>query len=360
MKVVSVVGARPNFMKIAAISREMARHRDISNLIIHTGQHYDHSLSGSFFQGLGIPEPEVNLGVGSGSHSEQTARAMMGIERVLQKERPDLVLVVGDCNSTLAGALSAAKMHIPLAHVESGLRSFNMGMPEEVNRVLVDRVSHALYATEKSAVRNLLREGIPRNRIVLSGNVMIDTLLQNMDGIDSSDALRDMGLGAGNYAILTLHRPSNVDSPGDLKRILSAIGSLQERIRVVWPVHPRTARQVVAATGHEMDNLMLTGPMPYVDFLNLVKNSALVLTDSGGLQEETTALGIPCLTLREETERPVTVEQGTNTVVGTEPERILSGAFGILDGKRKGGRMPEFWDGKASERIVSDLLVRFP
>lgn len=354
MKVLTVAGARPNFVKIAPLIAEMGNFREIGHTLVHTGQHYSFEMSKLFFQDLDIPEPDLNLEVGSGSHSFQTGEVLKRLDKVLQERRPDLVIVVGDCNSTLGGALAAAKLGIPVAHVEAGLRSFNWDMPEEINRVLTDRLSRLLFTTEESANRNLEKEGIPKERTHFVGNIMIDSLVRNMGRIDSSGKMKELGLEKGSFMLMTLHRPSNVDSKETFRGILDSMGRIQEEIPVVWPIHPR-ARKMLDRFGIDLSgqkNLTLTDPMGYRDFLSLTKNARFLMTDSGGIQEETTYLGVPCLTLRRETERPSTVDVGTNQVIGTDPKRILEEGIRLVHGKGKPGRIPELWDGKASERIV--------
>jgi UDP-N-acetylglucosamine 2-epimerase (non-hydrolysing) len=347
-------------MKIAPIMEEMAKYPDtFEQVLVHTGQHYDDEMSQVFFDDLNLPKPDVYLGVGSGSHAEQTARVMLAFEPVLQEQKPDVVLVVGDVNSTLACALVCAKMGVPVAHVEAGLRSFDRTMPEEINRVLTDQIADLLFTTERDANENLRREGVAEEKIHFVGNVMIDTLLRHRERALALDVLGKYGLQPQRYALLTLHRPSNVDVPQVLSGILDALAEIQVRLPILFPAHPRTVTRVREFGFEErlaaMPNLRVTEPMGYLEFLNLMANARLVLTDSGGIQEETTILGVPCLTLRENTERPVTVMQGTNTVVGSDPQRIVREALAILDGKGKAGRVPELWDGKAAERIVTVL-----
>lgn len=329
-------------------------------LLVHTGQHYDEKLSDVFFRQMGIPEPDVNLGVGSGSHAWQTAEVLKKIEPVLLEQRPDLVLVVGDVNSTIATALAASKLGIGIVHVEAGLRSFDRSMPEEINRILTDALADYLFVTEEDAVENLVREGRPREKIHLVGNVMIDALRQFLPIAQQSSIGRELNLlnGAGYrpFAVLTLHRPSNVDSPATLKNLLAAVEQLADQIPVIFPVHPRTQQKLKEMGLRTGPGLRLTAPVGYLDFLCLLSRARLVLTDSGGIQEETTALGVPCLTLRENTERPVTVSEGTNQIVGQDPAKILDAANEILAGKTKAGRVPKFWDGCAAERIVGILL----
>ncbi len=362
MKILHVVGARPNFMKVAPVMKAIAAAGFAEQRLVHTGQHYDASMSDVFFADLGLPTPDVHLGVGSGTHGEQTGRVMEAFEKVCLAERPDLVAVVGDVNSTMAAAIDAAKLRIPCAHVEAGLRSFDWNMPEEVNRVITDRVCEILLTPSADADENLRREATPPGRIFRVGNVMIDSLLAHLERARATGSPEKMGLQPGAYAVLTLHRPSNVDAAPALEAILAAVEEIQGRMPVVFPVHPRTRRRIdefglgprVAA----MKQLRLCEPLGYLEFLGLFSKARLVLTDSGGLQEETTALGIPCLTLRETTERPVTVSEGTNTVVGTNRDRILGEAAKALDGHGKQGRVPALWDGKASVRIAEVFRAR--
>lgn len=352
MKIISVVGTRPNFVKIASLVKEFSKHPDITNILVHTGQHYDEKMSDSFFRELEIPEPDINLGIGSGSHAEQTGRIMIEFEKVLLNEKPDLVLVVGDVNSTLACALTSVKLGIKVAHIEAGLRSFDREMPEEINRILTDQISDYLFTTEKDAEKNLLNEGIAKSKIFFVGNLMIDTLLihkeraSNLKKPDSND-----------YAILTLHRPSNVDDKETLSNILEIIREIQSQIKIIWPMHPRTRNNLegfnLKEKLKEMKNVSISDPLTYLEFMNAVMNSKFVLTDSGGIQEETTVLNIPCITLRDNTERPVTIEQGTNYLAGSNKNSILEIIQKVLNGKAKQYKGIEFWDGKAAERIVS-------
>lgn len=354
MLVCCVVGARPNFMKVAPVVLELRRRR-IPQLLVNTGQHYDANMSKVFFDELGMPQPDINLGVGSDTHARQTARVMEGFEKVCRDSRPDVVVVAGDVNSTAAAAMVAAKECIPLAHIESGLRSFDRRMPEEVNRVVTDHLSDLLFTTEQSANENLRREGIPDDRIHFVGNCMIDSLLRHVD-----DALRrcpwsTFDLQPGGYALLTLHRPSNVDDPDSMRSFMAMVTRLAGSIPVVFPVHPRT-RQRLDQLGVRTSNcLRLCEPLPYLTFLGLMAGARLVLTDSGGIQEETTALGVPCLTLRENTERPVTLTIGTNQLVGTNPDRILEAAHDVLRQSWRPGPRPPLWDGRAAVRIADVL-----
>lgn len=349
-----LVGARPNFVKIAAITHELRRRPNFSTRLVHTGQHYSQEMSANFFSDLELDEPDVNLGIGGGTHTEVTAKIMLALEPELTAHRPDLLLVVGDVNSTLAGALVAAKLGIPIAHIEAGLRSFDRSMPEELNRVLTDALSDYLFVTEPGGFRNLLNEGTPRRKIHFTGNVMADTLLRFRERARCSGVLPRFGLLPRSYALVTLHRPSNVDDPRRLRSLVAMLEELQQQLRVVFPVHPRT-RQEMERCSIET-SLLLLPPMGYLDFLRLMSDARLVLTDSGGIQEETTILGVPCVTARENTERPITIEQGTNRLAGADPPRILQAAWDALRGERT-ARVPELWDGQASVRIL-DVLER--
>jgi UDP-N-acetylglucosamine 2-epimerase (non-hydrolysing) len=363
MRILNVVGARPNLVKMAPLLREMSRHGEFEPLLVHTGQHYDEKLSEVFFQQMGIREPDVNLGVGSGSHAWQTAEILKRIEPVLLEHHPDLVLLVGDVNSTIAVSLAAVKLGIPIAHVEAGLRSFDRTMPEEVNRVVTDALANYLFVTEQDAVENLLREGRPRECIHLVGNVMIDALRYFLPQAQHSRVGEELGLMNGKgfrpFAVLTLHRPSNVDSSEKLESLLNAIEEVGERLPVVFPVHPRTQAMIARLGTDKYRHLKMIPPIGYLDFVCLLSRASLVLTDSGGIQEETTALGVPCLTLRENTERPVTVVEGTNEIVGLDPAKIHKGVDDILAGKWKTGSLPQLWDGHAAERIVEILRAEF-
>ncbi len=360
MKIIHVVGARPNFMKIAPIMAEMARYPNaFRQILLHTGQHYDEEMSGVFFEELRIPLPDIHLGVGSGSHAEQTAKVMLAFEPVLLQEEPELVVVVGDVNSTLACTLVAKKLGVPVAHVEAGLRSFDQTMPEEINRILTDQMASLLFTTERTASDNLIREGVPEEKIHFVGNVMIDTLLRHKERAVALDVLGNYGLKPQNYALLTLHRPANVDKPRVLADLLAGLVEVQKHIPILFPAHPRTVKQLqqygIKGELAAMSNLQVTEPLPYLEFLNLMANARMVLTDSGGIQEETTILAVPCLTLRENTERPVTVTEGTNIVVGADPQKIADECTLILQNGGKQGNIPELWDGQAARRIV-DIL----
>ena len=361
LKVMNVVGARPNFMKVAPIVAAMKRAgTKFQPLVVHTGQHYDAAMSDSFFRDLELPEPDTHLGVGSASHAAQTAAVMERFEPVVLAEKPDWVLVVGDVNSTLACALVCVKLGVKVAHVEAGLRSRDRTMPEEINRLLTDQIADLLLTPSADADANLRAEGLPQERIRLVGNVMIDSLLRNLERARASQIKHELGVGDAEYAVLTLHRPSNVDQRETFARILSALESITKTLPVIFPVHPRT-RKTIAELGLSdrvaaMTNLRLIDPLGYLDFLNLYSSARLVLTDSGGIQEETTFLNIPCLTLRENTERPITVELGTNVIVGTDTDRIVAAANAALNGsaKKSPSSIP-LWDGHASERILDAL-----
>lgn len=366
MKLLSVVGARPNFMKIAPIAAELKKYSAFEHRLVHSGQHYDELLSGNFFFDLELAEPAINLEVGSGSHATQTAEVMKRLEPVLLEYRPDMVIVVGDVNSTLATALTAVKLEIPVAHVEAGLRSFDMGMPEEINRKLTDAISKLLFVTEQSGVDNLKREGIASEKIFFVGNVMIDSLRRHREVAERSPILDRLGIRQNGsdrrpYGVLTLHRPSNADNRDVLHRVLETIRNLAADLPIFFPVHPRTRNNIerfgyaTYLTNADLPRhgLIPLDPLGYLDFLCLLQHARLVLTDSGGIQEETTVLGVPCLTLRENTERPATVEYGTNQIVGSNPDRILSAAQRILKGGKATYRCPPLWDGNAAERIVN-------
>lgn len=356
VNIVSVVGARPNFVKIAPLLREMRRHCEIAPTLVHTGQHYDAAMSERFFTDLEIPPPDVNLGVGSGSHAVQTAEVMRQLEPLLEAVRPDLVLVVGDVNSTLAAALTAVKLGIPVAHVEAGLRSFDRSMPEEINRLLTDALSEHLFVTEESGRENLLREGIAPARIHFVGNVMIDALWQSRPRWERSSIFGRLGLRADHpYGVVTLHRPSNVDDPATLLTFIDALCELSRHLSIVFPVHPRV-RSSLPAERLRSSGIVCVEPLGYLDFIALLSRARLALTDSGGIQEETTILRIPCLTLRDTTERPVTVTHGTNRIIGADPGRIVDEALETLNHPAQPAGPPPMWDGAAAGRIVRILL----
>ncbi len=358
MKIINVVGARPNFMKIAPIMAAYREAGELTPLLVHTGQHYDEKMSDLFFRELGIPRPDINLGVGGGSHAVNTAEIMKAFEPVCLSERPDAVLVVGDVNSTIACGLVAVKLGIRLIHVEAGLRSFDRTMPEEINRLLTDSISDILFCTEQSGVDNLMREGVDPARVHLVGNVMIDTLLANRAKADRSLVLEELGLTAGGYGVLTLHRPSNVDDAEVFGRIVAALEVIGRDLPIIFPVHPRTRNNMGGTPNWQrleaIPGMRLIDPVGYLDFLKLMAEARIVLTDSGGIQEETTILGVPCLTLRENTERPVTAELGSNRLVGTATEAILAGCRDALAATGQ-AQVPPLWDGQAAGRIVRIL-----
>ena len=365
MKLMCVVGARPNFMKAAPVIDSLRRYPDMQVMLVHTGQHYDHKMSTLFFQELGMPKPDIDLQVGSGSHGEQTGHIMMKIEPLMISDRPDVVIVFGDVNSTIAAALCAAKLGIQVAHVEAGLRSFDRTMPEELNRILTDNLSDFLFTTEAGARKNLMREGIGDEKIHFVGNVMVDTLLKHRARAAALDMSRQLGLQPGTYGLLTLHRPSNVDDEPTLTEILNAIDEISKGLTIIFPCHPRTRQRLSQGTfaqlmntekpGCDRKRLVVLDPLGYLEFLSLMGDACLVMTDSGGIQEETTVLGVPCLTLRHNTERPVTVEQGTNVLVGNSRDHIVAAAEKALSGGAQHARVPELWDGKAAERIAAIL-----
>ncbi|MBK8982985.1 MAG: UDP-N-acetylglucosamine 2-epimerase (non-hydrolyzing) [Ignavibacteria bacterium] len=369
-KIISVVGARPNFMKMAPIHKKLLKHKSkVSHKIVHTGQHYDNKMSGVFIKELDLPKPHIYLAIGSASHAEQKARIMIEFEKILLKEKPDLVLVYGDINSTAAAALVSSKIltktgrSIPVAHIESGLRSNDRTMPEEINRRVTDVLSDYHFVTEYSGVRNLLNEGADKKNIFFAGNTMIDSLVFYLDKADKSTILKELCISEKQYALVTLHRPSNVDVKENLRKIISVfqnINRINPLLDIVFPVHPRTLK-MIGEFGFEkkiqsVKNLILTEPFGYFDFLKLTSNAKFILTDSGGIQEESTFLRIPCITLRENTERPVTSELGTNVICGLNEKKIIKYIKEIENGSFKKGKIPELWDGKAAERIVKILL----
>jgi UDP-N-acetylglucosamine 2-epimerase (non-hydrolysing) len=356
--VIHVVGARPNFMKIAPLMDAMRAEPRFRQILINTGQHYDEKMAGGFFRELNLPVPDRDLGVGSGTHAVQTAKVMIAFEEACLEMKPDLVVVVGDVNSTMAAAIVAAKLVIPIAHVEAGLRSRDREMPEEINRIVTDRLADLLLTPSRDGDQNLLAEGVPAERIKFVGNIMIDTLRRHLE-VATFDRIRDrISVERGRYAVLTLHRPSNVDDPATFERILAALRPIAKDLPIVFPVHPRTrARLAEFGLAGGLDGFTLTEPLGYIDFLGLTSNARLILTDSGGLQEESTALGIPCLTMRENTERPVTITEGTNRLVGTRTEDILAGYHEAMT-RPKPATLPELWDGKTAGRI-SKVFAEF-
>jgi UDP-N-acetylglucosamine 2-epimerase (non-hydrolysing) len=368
LKIMSIVGARPNMMKVAPLVAELRQHEGIQAVLVHTGQHYDYSMSQVFFDQLHMPHPDYNLEVGSGTHYAQTAEIIRRFGDLVQQDRPDMVLVAGDVNSTIACALVAAKERIPVAHVEAGLRSFDRSMPEEINRILTDAVSDLLFTTEESGNRNLANEGVAPGKVFFVGNLMIDSLVMALEMARDSSLLSELGLISQRYAVLTLHRPSNVDDGEQLTRTLDAIAQIAQRIPILFPAHPRTTRNIAQAgfkavrtwEGGEIHEpaLWMMPPASYLDFLGFLQHAVMVITDSGGVQEETTFLGVPCLTYRENTERPVTVSMGTNQVVGCDPQRLLHSALAVLESPgqvRSAPVRPPLWDGQTAPRIVRIL-----
>lgn len=367
IKVIIVAGTRPNFMKIAPLMREFKKHKnEFETLLVHTGQHYDFDMSEVFFRDLEIPNPNVYLNVGSDSHATQTAKIMIAFEKIVLREKPDLVVVVGDVNSTLACSLTASKLSIKVAHVEAGLRSFDRTMPEEINRTITDYLSDYLFVSEESGLRNLKMEGIISRKVHFVGNVMIDTLLANMNKIDGKDTFGQLkkktnanNLKPQPYGVLTLHRPSNVDSKEALSEITDILKSISSKIKIIYPIHPRTKKMIKKHKFLEkfknFNNLLMVAPLGYVAFIKLVKESKFVLTDSGGIQEETTVLKVPCLTMRKNTERPTTLA-GTNSLVGRNKVKIVTQVNAILTNKAVKGSIPKLWDGKAAERIIKILM----
>lgn len=359
MRIVHVVGARPNFMKLSPVYRALADLPGIQQLVVHTGQHYDFNMSDTFFEQLGIGSPDVNLKVGSASHSKQTADIMVAFEAVVLDHQPDLVVVYGDVNSTVAAALVCSKLGVPVAHVEAGLRSYDRSMPEEINRLLTDQISDLLFTPSIDGNENLLREGVSKEKIFLVGNVMIDTLISMLTEsrkIGTSQSLPP------RFALLTLHRPSNVDDPEWLDQMLTSLDNITENFVVLFPVHPRTREKMKGLRQKSFFSIKLMDPQPYLTFLALEELATVVITDSGGIQEETTYLGVPCLTVRENTERPITVDIGTNILVGRDPKRVRQETKNILDGARKVGKIPPLWDGRAGVRIacaISEFMDKY-
>jgi len=377
IKILCVVGTRPNFMKIAPIINQMEKYNSAHSLkkifeylLVHTGQHYDDNMSDYFFKDLQMPPPDIYFGISSGTHSEQTAKIMIKFEKICFQEKPDLVIVVGDVNSTLACSIATAKLLIPIAHVEAGLRSFDKTMPEEINRMITDTLSEYLFTTCRDANENLKKEGIPKNRIFFVGNVIIDSLLKYKELADSK--VKNLNkLKNKDYILLTLHRPCNVDNKKIFREIFEALIEISKVTSIIFPAHPRTQKmikefgfscpfqKILTLNLFQMKGIHLISPLGYFEFLNLMDNAKLVLTDSGGIQEETTVLGVPCLTLRENTERPITIKEGTNILVGSNKDKIIKESFTILNDRGKTGKIPELWDGKASQRILSIIISKF-
>ena len=364
MKILNIVGARPNFMKMAPIIEAMNLYpKQINHLLVHTGQHYDEKMSKAFFDDLGMPKPDIDLEVGSGSHAEQTAKIMVLFEKVCIEENPDLVIVVGDVNSTMACTITAKKLGIKVAHVEAGLRSRDMNMPEEINRLCTDVLCDYLFITDHFADENLRAEGVKEEKIIFVGNVMIDTLLKHKATASQLDVLSKLSLQKKDYATLTMHRPSNVDNRETLEEILRALETISKDLPIIFPIHPRTKKMIEQFSllhylneDKQVNGIWLTDPMGYLDFLHLNMNARLILTDSGGLQEEATVLGVPCVTMRHNTERPITCEIGTNVIVGNSGEKILAAAKIALSNKRGEKEIPEKWDGHSAIRIVDWLI----
>ena len=355
-KICLVAGARPNFMKVAPLLNRIREHSNqLDAFLVHTGQHYDAAMSDVFFRDLGMPEPDVYLGVGSASHAVQTADIMVGFEKVVQVHRPDLVLVVGDVNSTIATGLVAAKLNIPLAHVEAGLRSGDRRMPEEINRILTDQLADLLFTTSPEAHDHLAREGVASEKIHFTGNLMIESLIQHQHRFNADGVLAEHQLSAGDYGLVTLHRPSNVDSPDALRGLWTMLNRLAERMPLLFPIHPRTRKMATSFGLNQSDGLVLTDPIGYLEFMALQRDARLVLTDSGGIQEESTFFGVPCITVRENTERPITITEGSNVLAGTDPEAVFAESIKVLNGDVKRGRVPEKWDDGVSARITTLL-----
>lgn len=355
MHVLHVVGARPNFMKAAPVLRALSKFSDVRQTLVHSGQHYDRAMSDVFFEQLGVPDPDVNLAVGSGSHAQQTAGIMQRFEPVLLERKPDWVLVYGDVNSTIAAALVCSKLGFKIAHVEAGLRSFDRTMPEEINRLLTDQISDLLFTPSEDGNRNLQKEGVPAERIRLVGNVMIDTLIRFLPVAEAKTRELRARFGVSDFGLVTLHRPATVDSPEILLPILETLDEVAKELPIIFPLHPRTRGQLGDRVQKFSAGLKIVEPLPYLDFLALQKHATVVVTDSGGIQEETTFLGIPCLTVRDNTERPITVTLGTNTVIGRDPASLQQAMGKVLHGERIKSEIPPLWDGKASERIADVL-----
>lgn len=357
MKIISVVGARPNFMKMAPLHKEIIKnYPEIKHLICHTGQHYDENMSKIFFEEFNLSEPDFYLGVGSGTHAEQTAKVMLEFEKILLSEKPDLIIVYGDVNSTMACSIVSAKLRIKIAHVEAGLRSFDNSMPEEINRIITDRISDYLFVTEKSGLENLRNEGVDENKIFFVGNVMIDSLITFLEQANQSEILDHLNLDNKKYILITMHRPSNVDSPEFMQEFFDLLNDISTDYKIVFPMHPRTKNNLDKFKIKVQENVIITEPIGYIDFLKLIKDSKLIITDSGGIQEESTYLGVQCITVRNNTERPITVEIGTNTLAGTNLDEVGRIVKQRLNGTIKIGNIPQLWDGKSAERICKILV----
>lgn len=352
MSVLIIVGARPNFMKCAPVLDSMLI-KEIDFKLIHTGQHYDKNMSDDIFLDLGMPNPDFHMGIGSGSHAQQTALIMKDFEKICDKTKPKLVVVAGDVNSTLACALVASKKNIPIAHIESGLRSFDNTMPEEINRILVDRISHLLFVTEQSGIDNLINEGISRDKIHFVGNSMIDSLIKVHQPIENNDILNSFSIEKKNYCLVTLHRPSNVDGEKNIKKVVNILNEISKRLPILFPIHPRTKKQLSFFDITLNNRIKICDALSYKIFVNVLANAKVVFTDSGGVQEETTFFNTPCITYRENTERPITVEIGTNYLVGTDEKKVFKIFDQIMDDNKKIGKIPPKWDGKSGMRIVN-------
>jgi len=364
MKILNIVGARPNFMKVAPLHRAFQKQSAIESKIVHTGQHYDAKMSDVFFNQLELPKPDYFLGIGSGSHTQQTAKIMLEFEQVMELENPDLVLVVGDVTSTIACAMVATKMHVRIAHVEAGLRSCDRKMPEEINRILTDSISDLLFVTEQAGIDNLKREGVPDEKVYMVGNCMIDSLVHYRQKASRLDVMTDLGVEKSEFVLMTMHRPANVDTPEGLESILQIIEDTVPFKKVLFPIHPRTRNNIEKFGLKEkldsVNGLILTEPQGYLEFLNLMENAVMVVTDSGGIQEETTYLQVPCLTFRDSTERPVTVDLGTNQLLADlNPQTVHEKVIEILEGRTKKGIIPPLWDGHAAERIAAIIQTHF-
>jgi len=357
MHILHVVGARPNFMKAAPVMRALGCRDGVRQNLVHTGQHYDANMSEIFFQQLDMPAPGVNLGVGSGSHAQQTAHILSHLEPVVRDYQPDIVLVYGDVNSTMTAAPVCAQLLIPVGHVEAGLRSFDRTMPEEINRLLTDQIADLLFTPSADGDENLLREGVTPDKICLVGNVMIDSLVRLLPVAEESTILSNLNLRAGNFGLVTLHRPSNVENPATLASIMHALHEISRELPILFPVHPRTRQRLKASNNHYPGSMHMLDPLSYIDFLALQRLAKFVITDSGGIQEETTYLGVPCLTVRENTERPVTVTFGTNILVGRDMNRLRREVARILAGDQRPGQVPPLWDGHAAERIAQAVMT---